>query len=53
MTAEAEEVPLCGLHHLKFVELKDFLRALRTSLMYSEATLLIGAKRGLAAEMAL
>ena len=24
MTAEAEEVPLCGLHHLKFVELKEF-----------------------------
>ena len=25
MAAEAEEVPLCGLHHLKFVELKGFL----------------------------
>ena len=24
MAAEAEEVPLCGLHHLKFVELKEF-----------------------------
>ena len=24
MAAEAEEVPLFGLHHLKFVELKDF-----------------------------
>ena len=24
MAAEAEEVPLCGLHYLKFVELKEF-----------------------------
>ena len=24
MAAEAEEVPLCGLNHLKFAELKEF-----------------------------